>query len=296
MPNVAIIGVGEAGGAILAGWGRVRAASVRAYDIKAVDPDAMAEHYGALGVQACPCASEAVAGADIVLSTVTADQAVAAAREAAAGLLRGAYWCDCNSCAPSSKRKAAAVIEAAGGRYVDVAVMSPIHPKRNLTPLLISGPHARDVEPLLQALPMAPRVVEGGVGAASSIKMIRSVMVKGLEALSAECLLAAVQAGVEEEVLASLERSHPGTDWRAKTAYNMERALTHGARRAAEMEEVAKTLADLGLPSTMARATVGWQRLLAATGLAAGTDDDVRQIAQKVLPEVRRVGPNTHQR
>ncbi len=85
-------------------------------------------------------------------------------------------------------------------------------------------------------------IVPGAVGAASSIKMIRSVMVKGLEALTAECFLAADAAGVTEAVRASLDASWPGTDWGAKADYNLERMMAHGIRRAAEMEEVAKTL------------------------------------------------------
>jgi 3-hydroxyisobutyrate dehydrogenase-like beta-hydroxyacid dehydrogenase len=166
--------------------------------------------------------------------------------------------------------------------------MAAVHPKRNMTPLLIAGPHAEAVAPLLIDLPMAPRVVAGEVGAASSIKMIRSVMVKGLEALTAECVLAAVAAGVEDEVLGSLMRSHPGIDWPGQAAYNVERSMVHGARRAAEMEEVARTLTDLGLPADMARATVDWQRRIAAAGVE-GVDDAAgpKALSDLLLPAIR---------
>ena len=210
---IAFIGMGEAGSAIVSGWGERRAQAIRAYDIKSDCPataGAMAARYQGLGITGCASPAAAMAGAGIVFCTVTADQAVVAAKAAAPHLAPGAFWCDLNSCAPSSKRRAAEVIEAAGGRYVDVAVMAAVHPKRNMTPLLISGPHAEAVAPILSDLPMAPRVVAGEVGAASSIKMIRSVMVKGLEALTAECVLAAVAAGVEDEVLGSLMRQPPG--------------------------------------------------------------------------------------
>ena len=59
---------------------------------------------------------------------------------------------------------------------------------------------------------MAPKAVEGPVGRASSIKMVRSIMVKGLEALTAECSLAAAAAGVSEEVFPSLKSGHPKID------------------------------------------------------------------------------------
>lgn len=270
MPEIAFVGMGEAGGAIVTGWGSARPGPVRAFDIKTDDPataDAMWRRYEALGVSGRATLGEALTGADIVFSTVTADQAVAAAGAAAPLIEQGTYWCDLNSVAPSSKRRAAEMIEAAGGRYVDVAVMAPVHPKLNMVPLLVSGPHANDAAPLLASLPMAPRVVEGAVGAASSIKMIRSVMVKGMEALTAECVLAAVAAGVEDEVLGSLAGSHPGIDWPRQSAYNFERMIRHGVRRASEMEEVARTLRDLGLPDGMALATVGWQRRVAGTGV-----------------------------
>ncbi len=268
--TIAFIGMGEAGGAIVGGWGPDRAGSIRAYDIKSDSPDTagpMAARYRDLGISGCASPATAVQGAGIVFCTVTADQTAAAAEAAAPYLAPGTFWCDLNSCAPSSKRRAAEIIEAAGGRYVDVAVMAAVRPKLNMTPLLISGPHAEAVAPFLIELPMAPRVVAGGVGAASSIKMIRSVMVKGMEALTAECVLAAVAAGVEEEVVGSLMRSHPGIDWPGQAAYNFERSIAHGVRRAAEMEEVAKTLTDLGLPDDMARATVRWQRRIGGAGV-----------------------------
>jgi 3-hydroxyisobutyrate dehydrogenase-like beta-hydroxyacid dehydrogenase len=294
LTRLAFIGMGEAGSAIVTGWGRGRDNSIRAYDIKSSDPataQTMSTRYETLGIQGCHSAAEAIADAELILCTVTADQAVAAAETAAPDIPPRAFWCDLNSCAPSSKRQAAQVIESAGGRYVDVAVMSPVHPKLNMTPLLIAGPHADAIAPLLAALPMAPRVVSGGIGAASSIKMIRSVIVKGMEALTAECMLAAVAAGVEEEVLESLMRSHPGFQWHDQAAYNFERMLAHGERRAAEMEEVAKTLGDLGLPNDMASATVKWQRRIAEKGGPAPKDAKsagAKLLAEQLLPVLRR--------
>ncbi|SFR02182.1 NAD(P)-dependent oxidoreductase [Poseidonocella sedimentorum] len=289
--RIAFIGLGEAGSALTQGFGPDRAGDIATYDIKLDDPATAPEiedRCARLGIAARPSLAEALAGAELIFSTVTADQAVAVAEAAAPHLAPDALWCDLNSCAPASKQAAAGIVEAAGGRYVDVAVMAPVHPKLNMVPLLVSGPHAGVAVPLLESLPMAPKLVEGPVGRASSIKMIRSVMVKGIEALTAECALAAVAAGVETEVFASLNRSHPGKEWSAQAAYNFERSLVHGARRAAEMEEVAKTLRDLGLPDRMASATVDWQRQIAETGLPApGAEATVREIAEGLLAVLR---------
>ncbi|GIX13536.1 MAG: hypothetical protein KatS3mg118_1495 [Paracoccaceae bacterium] len=212
-------------------------------------------------------APEAVAGADLVFCLVTADQAVEAARAAAPGLAPGALWFDGNSCSPGAKRRAARLVEAAGGRYVDMAIMAPVHPARHRVPILLAGPAAAAGAEALERLDMRPRVAGEEVGRASAIKMIRSVMVKGIEALSAECVMAAVRAGVAEEVLASLDASHPGAGWAQRTGYNLERMQVHGLRRAAEMEEVARTLRELGLPAAMAEATVTWQRLIGSLAL-----------------------------
>lgn len=219
-------------------------------------------------VRPCFTAADAIAGASTILSLVTADQALAAATHAAPHLDRRALWLDMNSVAPDTKRAAAAAIHAAGGRYVDVAVLAPVHPARLAVPLLVSGPHAAAGKAALTGFGFTNvRVAAGDVGAASTIKMVRSVMVKGLEALTAEWILAADAAGIRDEAIAALNASWPGTDWAAKADYNLDRMMLHGLRRAAEMDEVVKTLDALGTGSAMARATAERQRAIGALGL-----------------------------
>ena len=232
-------------------------------------------------------ASRAVHDADVVFSTVTADQAIAAAETSAAFIKPGAFWCDLNSCAPVSKQIAASKIQSAGGRYVDVAVMAPVYPKKNEVPLLISGEWAREIAPVLEDLPMHFRIVDGPVGRASSIKMVRSIMVKGLEALTAECTLAAIAADVVDEVLPSLKSGHPQIDVEARAVYNFERSMVHGIRRAAEMEEVSKMLSDLGLPNNMSKGSANWQKAIAdatAGQTSLASDISLETIADKLLP------------
>jgi 3-hydroxyisobutyrate dehydrogenase-like beta-hydroxyacid dehydrogenase len=270
--TMAFLGFGEAGRAICEGLGKA-AAACAVHDLKLQNAATRAEMAAACTARgATPGDLGAVARAGLIFCLVTADQAVAAARAAAPLLAPGALWLDGNSCAPSSKAEAARVIEAAGGRYVDVAIMAAIHPRRHRTPMLIAGPHAHAAQAALDALGMEVQVAGPRVGDASTIKMLRSVIVKGLEALTAEAFLAARRAGVAGPVFASLQGSDPGIAWEARTAYNLERMMVHGARRAAEMEEVARTLRDLGLPDGMAAATVDWQRRIAALALEPGDD------------------------
>lgn len=269
--NVAIIGFGEAAAAFASGWAR-RPAALTAYDVKtdqaALAPAKHAE-YAAAGVTPAASVAAALAQADIVLCLVTADQALQAAEQGAPHLRAGALWCDMNSVAPATKCAAARIIEAGGGRYVDVAVMAPVHPARAAAPLLLSGAHAAAAREMLRAIGFTTvRAVAGPVGRASSIKMIRSVIVKGIEALTAECALAAASADVLDEVLASLDASSAPASWRSRAEYNLERMMVHGLRRAAEMDEVVETLDALGTGSVMSRGTAERQRAIGALAAA----------------------------
>lgn len=291
-PRIAFIGFGEAGMAFAEGM----TAPVAAYDRK-TDDDATraAKHgdYARLGVAGAATSRAAVDGATLILSLVTADQALAAARETSHGIAPNALYCDMNSVAPETKRAAAAAIEAAGGRYADAAVMAPVCPLRRAVPLLVSGPGAADAVRALADLGFAnARTVGTRVGEASAVKMIRSVMVKGIEALTAECVLAADRAGVLDEVIASLDASWPGADWRARADYNLERMMAHGLRRAEEMEEAVKTLDRLGTGSAMSRGTVERQRAIGRLGLAApaGLDAKLETLFPSGVAKDRRRG------
>ena len=252
MQIVSLIGFGEAGStfATAGGWGR----GARAYDIK----DKRSE-YRSAGVAGCDSLPEAISNSPAILSLVTAGQARAVAEGAAENIVPGALYFDMNSVAPDTKSEAADYIGKAGGRYVDVAVMAPVHPSALSVPLLLSGADAAEGSLLLAKLGFDNvRVVDGEIGKASSIKMIRSIMVKGMEALTAEMMLAARAAGVQDDVLQSL-----GPEWAEKAAYNIERMTTHGLRRAEEMEQVALTLDALGIEPLMTTATIARQRDMA---------------------------------
>lgn len=218
-------------------------------------------------VAAAASIDEALHGAQLILSLVTADQALAVARDYAPHLAPGALWCDMNSVAPDTKRAAGLLVEKNGGRYVDVAVLAPVHPARLQVPLLLSGPAALNAEVALHEAGFGNvRVVSEKIGQASAIKMIRSVMVKGIEALTDEMMQAAAAARVMDEVLASLDASEKTISWRERAAYNLERMHSHGLRRAAEMEESAKTLESLGVAPIMTQGTVKRQRNAAGKG------------------------------
>lgn len=284
-PKIALIGFGEAGQAFAQGWHGQAVGAISAFDLKSLHPgghDPLVKAGAARGVTVCGDREQALAGASHVFCLVTADQARCAADECAPHLAPGALWFDGNSCAPETKRAAAGVIEGVGGRYVDMAIMAPVHPRLHRTPMLLSGPHADTAAAQLAALGMTAQVAGPGVGDASSVKMLRSVMIKGIEALHAECFLAARRAGVEAQVLASLMASNPEIDWPRQGAYNLERMMSHGLRRAAEMREVVSTLQDLGFPGAVTAAVADWHQRIGELAIGPG-EGDLVQRADRIL-------------
>lgn len=290
--KIAFLGFGEAASAIVEGWlGDEQFGDLphlEAFDIARNDPlrnDALAQRFAANKVIDRVTASDAVSGANVVFSLVTADQTLAAARSAIGSISKGTLYFDCNSCAPETKREAAALIGSTGARYIDLAILSPIYPQRHKSPMLICGTSSDEASDILTRLHMNAAIIEGDVGKASTIKMMRSVMIKGMEALMAECAVASRKAGVSEYVFASLDRSYPGIDWLAKCTYNLERMMVHGSRRAAEMREVALTVEQLGLENPMTRATVGWQQTIGDLNLDPGPAD-FNQRADSILSQI----------
>ena len=266
-PRVSFIGFGEAGQAIASGLRETGIERIAAWDI--LFPVAAGERLKAagdgMGVRLATSAADAVRDTDLIVSAVTAASSFEAAQSVADHLAGNPYYLDINSVSPGRKQETAKLLDGRA-RYVDVAVIAPIHPARHKTPLLIAGPHAEAIAPLLNEMEMTLSIVPGETGKAAAIKMIRSVMIKGMEALSLECFLAASRAGLLEEVTASLKNNYPTLDFTKIADYNIERMASHGERRAAEMEESAVTLRELGLDPLMVEATVARQREMGTLG------------------------------
>lgn len=269
--QTALIGYGEVG-KILAEDLQARGEAVAAFDLKLAGDagPAMREHAARHAVVLGATHAEAVRGADLVLSAVTASQAVAVAQACAAALKPGAFFLDFNSASPGAKIRAAAIVNAAGGRYVEGAVMTSIPPYRIKVPLLLGGPDAVALEPVLNGLGFAAKVASEQLGVASATKMCRSVMIKGLEAMVIESFTAARHYGVEDAVIASLRETFPAIDWEKQAAYFFQRVIEHGRRRSEEVREVAETVREAGLTPWSASGTAerqAWVADLADAGL-----------------------------
>jgi 3-hydroxyisobutyrate dehydrogenase-like beta-hydroxyacid dehydrogenase len=287
MTSIALIGFGEVG-ATLADDLASRAARIAAWDIKFSDAGSgPSQAVAARTVRKALNAADAVHGADLVISAVTAAQTEAAAGDAAPALAAGAIFLDLNSASPGAKRAAAARVNDAGACYIEAAVMAPIDPKRIAAPILLGGPHAEAALPLLKDLGFAgASLYSNAYGQAAAAKLCRSIVIKGMEALLAESLLTARHYGVEDSVLASLSNLLPAPDWPERARYLISRALEHGVRRAEEMREAARTVEEAGLAPLLSEA-IAQRQDWAATFADALEHDDLNAMLDAIRREAQ---------
>jgi 3-hydroxyisobutyrate dehydrogenase-like beta-hydroxyacid dehydrogenase len=297
--NVGLIGYGEVG-RILAEDLRQQEVKVAAYDIKLRSDQtggALRDHAGQHGVTLTASHADLAAQSDFIVSAVTASQAVPVAKACAAAVKQGAWYLDFNSASPGAKQRAAALIDAAGGRYVEGAVMTSVPPYRIKVPLLLGGGDAAALAPQLVELGFVAKVASDKLGVASAVKMCRSVMIKGLEAMVIESFTTARAYGVEDAVLASLKETFPGIDWEKQGAYFFQRVIEHGRRRSEEVREVAETVREAGLTPWSAQGTAerqAWVANLADEGLfgergtkAFARAADWRTEADRILADIK---------
>lgn len=260
--RLALIGFGEVGSIFATDFLATGATEVATYDILFDDRDRRAAFLAkarAIGAVPAADARSACAGADVVISAVTASAAEEVAAAAGQYLSPGQIFFDVNSAAPATKQRSARALERSGAHYVEGAVMAPVSPQRLKVPILAGGAAAMATAEKLNALGMAIRPVATEIGRASATKLCRSIMIKGIEVLMRDCARASRLHGVEEDVFASLGATFPGQDWARLADHMAERVHQHGIRRAAEMREAADMLADLGLDPTLCRAVASAQ-------------------------------------
>jgi 3-hydroxyisobutyrate dehydrogenase-like beta-hydroxyacid dehydrogenase len=280
--RVALIGFGEVGQTLAADL-LAQSVAVSAYDVLFPQADsAPVRALKTIPVRAARSAADAAAGAELVISAVTAASDLEAARAVTAGLERDAFFLDVNSASPGMKQASSKLIDTAGGRYVEAAVMTPIAPKRIGSYMLLGGAHAAAFIERARGLGFTGEVFSDSVGPAAATKMCRSVIIKGVEALVSESLLTARYFGVEQTVLNSLSDLLPVGDWNQLARYLISRSLEHGVRRAEEMREAAQTVAEAGVAPLMSRATAERQDQAAAHRAALAQAGDLGRLLDAI--------------
>lgn len=265
--RIGLIGYGEVGKIFSAGLkGQPGVAATSAWDLTLASPATQAAeraHAKAAGVTAQPSLQTLCDASGLVISAVTASNTLAVAQEAAPFMRPGAVFLDLNSASPGTKQQCAAVIEAAGAHYVEAGVMTSVPPYGIRVPMLLGGARAAELAQRLAGWGMDAKAVSEQLGVASAIKMCRSIMIKGLEALVIESYATARAYGVEDQVLPTLQETFPSIDWSAQGAYFFSRVVQHGQRRAEEMREAANTVREAGFEPLMAAAIAAKQQWVA---------------------------------
>lgn len=284
MMHVGFLGFGEAARAFQES---LKAAdpgvSFSAWDVLLADSataPAMREEIAGRGV--AEVAVDGLGEVDWVFSAVTADQSYVALDSVVPHLRAGQIVVDINSVSPDRKRQSAELVEAAGAMYLDMAVMGPVHPRGHATPVIVAGRCLAVACPVLRRLGFDFHEAGNEPGQATAIKMVRSLFVKGLEAITVETLLAAQASGCLEEILASLSKTYPGLVWPEFASYQFERTLRHGKRRAAEMRESAATVSALGLNGRLAEEIAAIHEVMGAIGEGAISSEKLTDLIGEV--------------
>jgi 3-hydroxyisobutyrate dehydrogenase-like beta-hydroxyacid dehydrogenase len=288
--RIGVIGYGEVGKILAKALVGQRAGWVGAWDVLLRDPAqdaAMRAHAEAAGVEPCASAAALLERSRIVISAVTAANSFDVAREAAETIRPGTYFLDLNSASPGTKARSARLVEAASAHYVEAGVMTSVPPYGIGVPMVVGGARAAELAARLAPLGFSMEVVAAEIGVASAIKMCRSIVVKGLEAMVIESYVTARRYGVEDRVLASLKETFPGLDWEKQGGYFFSRVAKHGRRRAEEMREAAVTVREAGFDPWIAAATAdkqAWVAALARSGVFRDLDDaEWREYADRLL-------------
>ena len=263
--HIAFVGFSEAGQHFGRDLREQASLEITAYDLRFAGPNGggLRDAATELGVGLTNSIAEAIAGADLIISAVTAEAATTVAEQTGRSIASDQFFLDINSVSPGTKQLAARSISEAGGRFVEAAVMSPIPPHGVSVPMAIGGPHANALAVLLRPLGFNLDVVSDEVGFASAIKMCRSIMIKGMEALMVECMVAALAHGVDKHVIDSLDATLPGINWADRAGYVISRVVKHGARRAQEAHQAAAMVAEIGVDPHMANAIAACQQWVA---------------------------------
>ncbi len=256
--RILTIGFGEAGRTLAASWRKAGLdLDVATYDLKLDDAGTRGEIVaaaGETGVRTVAHDAATFASVEHVLSLVTPDQALAAARDAARFLSAGHVWWDMNSASPETKRRAAEAVAASGANYLDVGVLAPVRRPGHRVTLAVAGRTDDGIRAAIEAMDLNVRYAFDRVGEAAALKLLRSVAIKGIESVLVECRLACRKTGLTDAVLETLPLTLPGVPWEAMTENALDRVEAHGERRAAEMREAASFLDSLGVEPLVSRA------------------------------------------
>ncbi|MEE2699046.1 MAG: DUF1932 domain-containing protein [Pseudomonadota bacterium] len=277
-PDIGFLGFGEAAACIAEGLTIAGNLQITAFDIH--------PRPNQNGVRITQSIEDMLKSSDIVFSAVTCTVAIDAARQAAPYLTDKKIFVDINSVSPETKITIGKIIENSGALYVEAAIMAAVPSLKHKVPMLLSGKAAGGFIDAMEPHGMKLENLGPDLGRASAIKMFRSIIVKGMEALFQECILGAEHYGVAKKVLDSISDGFSGSNWDQMAHYLIGRTALHGERRAHEMKEVASTLRTIGVEPLMTEAAEKRIQWAAKKGLkdyfSENAPDDYREVMRAI--------------
>ena len=290
--SVGYLGFGEIGFALAKGMQAAGAAPLVAFDKQAKAgalTDVLNGRAGKLGI---PLTDDAAALGDceVVLSAVTPMAAVAAAKTFAPHARAGQFYLDVNSSAPTMKQEIDALLRPKGVRVVDASMSGTgvhIRGHKGLY-IYMSGPDSQALYDKLQPYDLEMKVLGGEIGAASALKMVRGVMMKGVEGLMVEMLLTAERFGVGAEVLASVVQAMDDESFNDFGAFLVKSHMLHAGRRGDELSLVSETVKAAGIEPVMTEAALKLFRRDTASGVAEHFHGEMPKTWQEAIAELSR--------
>lgn len=264
--RLGLIGLGEVGSALAKGLHEEGLSAIAAYDPGAAEGpfrDLLQTRAREAGVALVPSLGMLAAQSEVVLCVAPGSRSVAVAEALAPHLGPQHLFADLASATPKVKRAAAALAAPSGARLADGSLMGAPLIDGHRVEIIASGPAASELRDMLTPWGMNIATAGAELGDASGIKIFRSVIAKGLEALLVECLLATEQMGISQAVLDSYSRFLDQRPFAETAGFLVATDVIHAQRRAEEAAMSAEALRDAGVTPLMTEATVARLRSVA---------------------------------
>lgn len=241
------------------------------------------------GVTLLSSSDACIGRAEFVCSLTSAAVAVRVASGIVPKLAAGQAYVDMNSAGPSVKEEIAALEHAAGVQICDAAVMGTVPGNGHRVPMFLAGDGAKAFCDAMTPFGMRLTVLDRPAGSASAIKMLKSVVMKGLPQLMLESFIAAERYGVLDTLVGSLSSSLNGKTVEQLADTFVARTAIHAARRADEMRDVQKMLIGLSCDRRMTDATIeklddlaaqGWREKLGPDGGSMKFRDAIKLLSE----------------
>jgi len=285
---VAFIGFGELGAALARRLGDSGAHEMRAWtrdrpDLDAAGLAARTERMRAAGVERIATLEDALRGADLVLSVVSGESAREVAERSAGLLDNDALYADLTAAPVADKEASAKVVGRSGGRYVDGAVLGTVAVPDAKIPIVASGDGAPALQELAACKGISVETLDGPPGRATQLKLLRSVYMKGRDALVVETLLAARRCGLEERLVASIEGPGERVSFADLSDRTLRSLAVHAGRRAEELDSSTDVVRGTGIAPLLAPAAAETLRRVAETGVREAFDGRRPESSAEVL-------------